>query len=127
MPILTIANCFPWNSTVKGQVEKYCTLCTNHLSTNQHQNIWLHLEGHALASLALVHEQVKDLINAGFLVKIVQQLPKRLKGMDVQIIKGDLLLDPCRQSPPSEIPQQDTPPLPPIPKSDLNKSAKYQP
>ena len=42
--------------------------------------------------------QVKDLINAGFLVKIVQQLPKRLKGMDVQNIKGDLLLDPCRQN-----------------------------
>ena len=59
--------------------------------------------------------QVKDLINAGFLVKIVQQLPKRLKGMDVQIIKGDLLLDPCRQNPPSEISQQDTPPCLPSP------------
>ena len=48
--------------------------------------------------------QVKDLINAGFLVKIVQQLPKRLKGMDLQNIKGDLLLEPCRQNPLLEIP-----------------------
>ena len=28
--------------------------------------------------------QVKDLIKAGFFVKIVQKLPKKLKGMDVQ-------------------------------------------
>ena len=56
LPILCMANVHSslFQSFNPSIFEKVC----------KQQNIWLHLEGHALASLALLHDQVPNLVNA---------------------------------------------------------------